>query len=220
MKKQRNRNKLARITIALLLILSMLGNTLILPAVAEETATPADEALLPETPETLDGSTDGPTLPEPILLTAADVPEFISSAELTERGAVERMRAEETTMSSVIFRNSDGTRTMYMYGLPVKYTTADGTVRDKSTNLVSVSTASVLLSGQPVAETMAQMSTTQRDQLQAELGILDAERAADTLHMLSTALTTRGKSLSDMAYTTRRWITTFTPCFPPTWHKG
>ena len=203
MKKKQTRNKLTHITIALLLILSMLGNTLILPTVAQEEITPADETVLPETP--LDGVSDAtelPTLPEPILLTAADIPEFISSAELTERGAVERMRAEETTMSNVIFRNADGTRTMYMYGLPVKYTTADGAVRDKSTNLVSVSTASVLLSDQPVAKTMAQMSTAQRDQLQTELGILDVERAATTLHMLSTALTSRGKSLSDMAYTT------------------
>lgn len=203
MKKQQTRNKLTRITIALLLILSMLGNTLILPTVAQEEITPADETVLPETP--LDGVSDAtglPTLPEPILLTAADIPEFISSAELTERGAVERMRAEETTMSNVIFRNADGTRTMYMYGLPVKYTTADGTVRDKSTNLVSVSTASVLLSDQPVAQAMAQMSTAQRELLQTELGVLDIERAATTLHMLSTALTSRGKSLSDMAYTT------------------
>jgi len=203
MKKQHNRKRFPRIALALLLILSMLGNTLILPAVAQETVTPAEENLLPETP--LDGTSDAtgvPTLPEPILLTAADIPEFISSAELDERGAVERMRAEETTMSNIIFRNADGTRTMYMYGLPVKYTTADGTVRDKSTNLVSVSTAAVLLANQPVAETMAQMSTTQRAALQEELGILDVERAADTLHMLSTALTSRGKSLSDMAYTT------------------
>jgi hypothetical protein len=74
-------------------------------------------------------------------------------------------------MSSVIFRNADGTRTMYMYGLPDKYTAIDGTVRDKSTNLVSVSTASVLLSNQPVAQTMVQMSTTQRAALQEELDI-------------------------------------------------
>ncbi len=105
-------------------------------------------------------------------------------------------------MSSVIFRNSDGTRTMYMYGLPVKYTAADGTVRDKSTNLVSVPTASVLLSNQPAIEAIAQMSASQQEVLQAELGILDAERAADTLHMLSTALTAREKALSDIAYTT------------------
>ena len=203
MKKQNKRNKLACITLALLLILSMIGNTLILPAVAQENLAPTDETILPETP--LDGTSDATgaaTLPEPIQLTAADIPEFISAAALEERGAVERMRSEETNMSSVIFRNADGTRTMYMYGLPVKYTAMDGTVRDKSTNLVSVSTASVLLSNQPVAQTMAQMSTTQRAALQEELGILDAERAATTLHMLSTALTTRGKSLSDMAYTT------------------
>ena len=204
MKKQNKRNQFTRITLALLLILSMLGNTLILPAVAQESAMPADEPALPETPTTGEADTDSttPTLPEPILLTAADVPEFISAAALAERGAVERMRSEETNMSSVIFRNSDGTRTMYMYGLPVKYTAADGTVRDKSTNLVSVSAAAALLSDQPVAETMAQMSTAQQTALQAELGILDAERAADTLHMLSTALTARGSSLSDMAYTT------------------
>ena len=205
MKKQNKRNQFTRMALALLLILSMLGNTLILPTVAQETVAPVDDTTSSETPsadEATTATTATPTLPEPILLTAADIPEFISAAALTERGAVERMRSEETNMSSVIFRNSDGTRTMYMYGLPVKYTAADGTVRDKSTNLVSVSTASVLLSDQPVAQTMAQMSLVQKEALQAELGILDAERAADTLHMLSTALTARQRSLSDMAYTT------------------
>ena len=203
MKKQNKRTQITRIALALLLILSMIGNILILPATAQETLTPTDEALWPETP--LDGTSDATgavTLPEPIQLTAADIPEFISAAALEERGAVERMRAEETNMSSIIFRNADGTRTMYMYGLPVKYTALDGTVRDKSTNLVSVSTVSALLTDQPVAQTMAQMSTAQQAALQAELGVLDAERAADTLHMLSTALTAQGKSLSDMAYTT------------------
>ena len=203
MKKQNKRTQITRIALALLLILSMIGNTLSLPAVAQESLTPTDETILPETP--LDGTSDATgaaTLPEPIQLTAADIPEFISAAALEERGAVERMRSEETNMSSVIFRNADGTRTMYMYGLPVKYTAMDGTVRDKSTNLVSVSAVSALLANRPVAQTMAQMSTAQQAALQAELGILDAERATTTLHMLSTALTTRGKSLSDMAYTT------------------
>lgn len=205
MKKQNKRNQFTRMALALLLILSMLGNTLIFPTVAQETVAPVDDTTSSETPSADEATTDAistPTLPEPILLTAADIPEFISAAALTDRGAVERMRSEETNMSSVIFRNSDGTRTMYMYGLPVKYTAADGTVRDKSTNLVSVSTASVLLSDQPVAQTMSQMSLVQQEALQAELGILDVERAADTLHMLSTALATRQRSLSDMAYTT------------------
>ena len=205
MKKQQRRNQFTRMALALLLILSMLGNTLIFPAIAQETVAPEENATSSETPFADESTTDAistPTLPEPILLTAADIPEFISAAALTERGTVERMRSEETNMSSVIFRNSDGTRTMYMYGLPVKYTSADGTVRDKSTNLVSVSTASALLSDQPVAQTMAQMSLVQQEALQAELGILDVERAADTLHMLSTALTARQRSLSDMAYTT------------------
>ena len=204
MKKQNKRNQFTYMALALLLILSMLGNTLILPAVAQETVAPVDEPASSDTPTAGEADTDSatPTLPEPILLTAADIPEFISAAALEERGAVERMRSEETNMSSVIFRNADGTRTMYMYGLPVKYTAMDGTVRDKSTNLVSVPIASVLLSNQPVAQTVAQMSTTQRAALQEELGILDAERAATTLHMLSTALTARQRSLSDMAYTT------------------
>lgn len=205
MKKQNKRNQFTRMALALLLILSMLGNTLIFPTVAQETVAPVDNTTSSETPSADEATTDAtltPTLPEPIQLTAADIPEFISAAALQERGAVERMRSEETNMSSVIFRNSDGTRTMYMYGLPVKYTSADGTVRDKSTNLVSVSTASVLLSDQPVAQTMAQMSLVQQEALQAELGILDVERAAGTLHMLSTALTARQRSLSDMAYTT------------------
>ena len=53
MKKQNKRNKLTRITLALLLILSMLGNTLVLPAVAVEGTAPTDETVLPE-PSTQD----------------------------------------------------------------------------------------------------------------------------------------------------------------------
>ena len=86
MKKQNKRSKLTRITLALLLILSMIGNTLILPAVAQESLTPTDETILPETP--LDGTSDATgaaTLPAPIQLTAADIPEFISAAALEER---------------------------------------------------------------------------------------------------------------------------------------
>lgn len=103
MKKQNNRSKLTRITLALLLILSMLGNTLILPVVAQESAMPADEPTSSETPTPDEADVAStPTFPEPILLTAADIPEFISAAALEERGAVERMRSEETNMSTVL----------------------------------------------------------------------------------------------------------------------
>jgi len=46
MKKQHNRKRFPRIALALLLILSMLGNTLSLPAIAQETATSVGSALV------------------------------------------------------------------------------------------------------------------------------------------------------------------------------
>ena len=49
MKKQQTRNKLTRITIALFLVLSMIGNILILPATAQESLAPTNETVLSET---------------------------------------------------------------------------------------------------------------------------------------------------------------------------
>lgn len=69
------------------------------------------------------------------VLSEADIPETVSSADIEEFGHIERLREEEPDMNTVIFKNSDGTNTMYYFGENVKYTDENGTVRDKSTTL-------------------------------------------------------------------------------------
>jgi murein DD-endopeptidase MepM/ murein hydrolase activator NlpD len=51
---------------------------------------------------------------------------------------VARIYELESDLSSVVFRNADGTNTMYMWGSPVQFTAEDDSVRDKSNRLYSV----------------------------------------------------------------------------------
>lgn len=61
-----------------------------------------------------------------------DIPEVVSLEELRKRTPVERLREEEQSLCEVVFANEDGTWTSFLYGVPVKYTLEDGTIRDKS----------------------------------------------------------------------------------------
>ncbi len=72
---------------------------------------------------------------EIFILPVSDLPETISREDAIARGHVARLKSEETDMHSVIFRNSDGTKSLYMFASPVKYQSTDGTIRDKSTAL-------------------------------------------------------------------------------------
>ncbi len=60
------------------------------------------------------------------------IPEVIPLAEAQERGLVNRLYAQETSLSTVLFQRQNGEKTAYVYSRPVKYVDADGTVRDKS----------------------------------------------------------------------------------------
>ncbi len=75
------------------------------------------------------------TTEELVILPISDIPEVISYEDAIERGHVERLKSEETDMHSVIFRNSDGTKSLYMFASPVKYTASNGSVKDKSTDI-------------------------------------------------------------------------------------
>ena len=44
-------------------------------------------------------------------------------------GHVKRFRAQETDLNSIIFQNRDGTKTMYYFAYPVKYTDELGVTR-------------------------------------------------------------------------------------------
>lgn len=131
-------------------------------------------------------------------LTAADVPEFITLTDLTTRGTVRRLYDEEESLSTVLFENNDGTRTLYMYGVPVKYIAPDGTTRDKSTAISTLSGLQSFHSGTALtaaeATALAQSASTSR---------LDIDTAADALTLMSTRLSAAYDSsltLTDMAY--------------------
>lgn len=72
---------------------------------------------------------------ETVILPISDLPETIDREEALARGHVARLKNEEPDMHSVVFRNSDGTKSMYMFASPVKYEDANGTVRDKRTTV-------------------------------------------------------------------------------------
>lgn len=75
------------------------------------------------------------------LVDLSDIPDVISVQEVREKGFVERMRDEET-LSSVVYRDADGTRTAYYFSMPIKYVDEAGEIKDKSNRLsTSVSKA-------------------------------------------------------------------------------
>ena len=71
----------------------------------------------------------------PTSLAEKDRPEIVSAEQVKEAGHVQRLYEEETDLYSVIFENSDATRTMYLYQDPVKYVDASGNIKDKSNTL-------------------------------------------------------------------------------------
>lgn len=72
---------------------------------------------------------------ENIVLPISDLPEMIDREEAISRGHIQRLKSEEPDLHSVVFLNSDGTKSLYMFASPVKYVANDGTVKDKRTQL-------------------------------------------------------------------------------------
>lgn len=64
-----------------------------------------------------------------------EIPEVISVKDIKEKEHANRLFAQETDDYSVVFQNKDGSKTMYYFDEPVKYTDENGTVCDKSTKL-------------------------------------------------------------------------------------
>lgn len=61
-----------------------------------------------------------------------EVPEIIDYQTALLRNHVERLYNEEDTLNQLIFRNADGSKTMYLYNHPVKYIDENGCVQDIS----------------------------------------------------------------------------------------
>ena len=72
---------------------------------------------------------------EVFALSGTDIPEPLSAEQLAQHGAVQRLRGEEPDEYTFVFLNSDGTRTSYSYGVPVKYIDENGAVRDKNNTI-------------------------------------------------------------------------------------
>ena len=64
-----------------------------------------------------------------------EIPEVISAKDIKEKEHANRLFAQETDDYSIVYQNKDGSKTMYYFDEPVKYTDENGTVCDKSTKL-------------------------------------------------------------------------------------
>ncbi len=134
------------------------------------------------------------------VLTDTDVPEFIAVSDLVTRGTVRRVYEEETDLSTILFENNDGTRTLYLYGVPVKYVAPDGTTRDKSTAISTLSGLQTLWNGTALTLDAATMSAQD-----VTIGRLDLGTAADALSLMNDRMSAaygNTLNLSDMAYAT------------------
>ena len=59
-------------------------------------------------------------------LPLSDIPEVLEPSLTVEYGNVERLREEETDPSIAIFRNEDGSRSMYLFSEPIWYESESG----------------------------------------------------------------------------------------------
>lgn len=68
-------------------------------------------------------------------LKESDIPEVVLKENIENLGHVNRLYEQEPDLSSVIFQNTDLTKTMYMFDSPVKYVDNFGKIKDKSNKL-------------------------------------------------------------------------------------
>ena len=66
------------------------------------------------------------------VLPEVDRPEAVSSLDIQENQHVNRLWEQEEDMSTVVFQNSDGSKSMYVFAESVKYSDENGVIRDKS----------------------------------------------------------------------------------------
>lgn len=100
---------------------------------------PLLESVSPSSPETVRRqSTAGELSLEELAvreLPAEEIPEVLAGEIPAGKEHVVRLREQENDLNTVIFQNKDGSKTMYSFAQPVKYTDESGTVRDKKTTL-------------------------------------------------------------------------------------
>lgn len=67
------------------------------------------------------------------------LPEVIDSATAKEKGHVNRLYEQESSLNTLIYQNKDATKTAYIFSKPIKYVDSNGLIRDKSTKISKVS---------------------------------------------------------------------------------
>lgn len=70
-------------------------------------------------------------------LSADELPQIIDWSIAEKNGNVYRLYSQEDDLNSAIFQNKDGSKTMYYFGEPIKYTAEDGTIQDKSNRIAT-----------------------------------------------------------------------------------
>lgn len=89
-----------------------------------------------ETP-VLEETVDNEVIP---LVSAAEVPNFISQAQIEEHGHISRLSDEET-LNTLVYLNRDGTKTKYIMDYPVKYVDENGDTKFVDLSLSETTTA-------------------------------------------------------------------------------
>ena len=72
------------------------------------------------------------------ILPEEDAPEVVSAEAIEKNGHVNRLRAQETDLNTVIFQNKDGKKTMYYFVEPVKFVDENGVTRDKKNDVTDL----------------------------------------------------------------------------------
>ena len=89
-----------------------------------------------ETP-VLEETVDNEVIP---LVSAAEVPNFISQAQIEEHGHISRLSDEET-LNTLVYLNRDGTKTKYIMDYPVKYVDENGNMKFVDLSMSEMATA-------------------------------------------------------------------------------
>ncbi|MBP3388102.1 MAG: hypothetical protein J6L23_06140 [Clostridia bacterium] len=78
-------------------------------------------------------------------LDESEVPVLLDYEEMVEKGHIERLYSEEQEMNSAVFKNEDGTNTLYIFNEDIKYVDSEGVTKDKSNKLTKTKTGYINL---------------------------------------------------------------------------
>lgn len=88
-----------------------------------------------------------PIVPKTSLgLPLADIPEVLTAEQTVQAQNVARLRDEEETQNSAVFRNADGTNTLYLFSENIWYEDANGEKHDYNTKLTQGAQAGTFMS--------------------------------------------------------------------------